>query len=114
MAIDEGKAIAIVQVNRIPAMVQLFQAEGFDGDSVRRVDAGRGLTDFEYTRMRGTPYIMRRRLILGPTGLPCVTPPFGSLVAVSLRTGAIVWNVPLGTMGGFPASPNLGGPIATA
>jgi quinoprotein glucose dehydrogenase len=114
VAIDEGNAIAFVPVNRIPAMVQLFPAEGFNGDSVRTVDASRGLTDFEYTRMRGTPYIMRRRLILGPTGLPCTAPPFGSLVAVNLKTGGIAWSVPLGTMGGFPGSPNLGGPIVTA
>jgi len=114
VAIDESKSLAIVPVNRLPAMVQLFRSEGFNGDSIRRVDASRGLTDFEYTRMRGTPYIMRRRLILGPTGLPCVTPPFGSLVAVSLATGKIVWNVPLGAMGGFPGSPHLGGPIVTA
>jgi quinoprotein glucose dehydrogenase len=95
-------------------MVQLFLAEGFNGDSMRTVDASRGMTDFEYTRMRGTPYIMRRRLILGPTGVPCTPPPFGSLVAVNLKTGAIAWNVPLGTMGGHPGSPNLGGPIVTA
>jgi quinoprotein glucose dehydrogenase len=116
MAIDEGRAIAVLPVNRIPAMVQLFLAEGFNGDSIRRSDAGRGITDFEYTRMRGTPYIMRRRLILGPTGLPCTPPPFGSLVAVSLKTGGIAWSVPLGTMGETPnlGSPNLGGPIVTA
>jgi quinoprotein glucose dehydrogenase len=83
VAIDESRSLAIVPVNRLPAMVQLFRADGFNGDSIRAEDARRGLTDFEYTRMRGTPYIMRRRLILGPTGLPCVTPPFGSLVAVS-------------------------------
>jgi quinoprotein glucose dehydrogenase len=114
VAIDEGRSLAIVPVNRLPAMVQLFRGDGFNRDSMRAADAQRGLTDFEYTRMRGTPYIMRRRLILGPTGLPCIKPPFGSLVAVSLNTGAIVWNVPLGTMGGFPGSPHLGGPIATA
>ena len=114
VAIDETKSLAVVPVNRLPAMVQLFRLEGFNGDSLRASDAQRGLTDFEYTRMHGTPYIMRRRLILGPTGLPCVKPPFGSLVAVSLKTGAIVWNVPLGTMGGFPGAVNLGGPIATA
>ena len=116
MAIDEGRAIAVLPVNRIPAMVQLFLAEGFNGDSIRRSDAGHGITDFEYTRMRGTPYIMRRRLILGPAGLPCTPPPFGSLVAVSLKTGGIAWNVPLGTMGETPnlGSPNLGGPIVTA
>src|SRR3989441_11946415 len=114
VAIDEGKSLAIVPVNRVPAMVQLFRTEGFNGDSIRTVDAGRGLTDFEYTRMHGTPYIMRRPIILGPTGLPCTPPPFGSLVAVSLTTGGIVWNVPLGTMGGTSGSPNLGGPIVTA
>lgn len=114
VAIDESRSLAIVPVNRLPAMVQLFKADGFNGDSIRAVDARRGLTDFEYTRMRGTPYIMRRRLILGSSGLPCITPPFGSLVAVSLGTGRIVWNVPLGTMGGFPGAVNLGGPIVTA
>jgi quinoprotein glucose dehydrogenase len=114
VTIDEGRAIAVVPVNRVAAMVQLFPAEGFNGDSMRREDAGRGITDFEYTRMRGTPYIMRRRIILGPSGLPCTPPPFGALVAVNLATGGILWNVPLGTMGGVPGSPNLGGPIATA
>ena len=114
VAIDESRGIAVVPVNRLATMVQLFPAEGFNGDSIRREDAGRGITDFEYTRMRGTPYIMRRRIILGPTGLPCTPPPWGALVAVSLATGGIVWDVPLGTMGGVPGSPNLGGPIVTA
>jgi quinoprotein glucose dehydrogenase len=116
VAVDEGRALAVVPVNRLPAMVQLFPAEGFNGDSMRRSDADHGITDFEYTRMRGTPYIMRRRLILGPTGVPCTPPPFGSLVAVNLNTGGIAWSVPLGTMGDAPGlgSPNLGGPIVTA
>ena len=116
VAIDEGRALAVVPVNTVPAMVQLFPAEGFNGDSIRREDAQRGLTDFEYTRMRGTPYVMRRRLILGPTGLPCTPPPFGALVAVNLNTGGIAWRVPLGTMGETSnlGSPNLGGPIVTA
>jgi quinoprotein glucose dehydrogenase len=116
VAVEEGRGLAVVPVNRIAAMVQLIPAEGFNGDSSRRVDAARGITDFEYTRMRGTPYIMRRRLLIGPAGLPCTPPPFGSLVAVNLSTGAIAWNVPLGTMGDAPAlgSPNLGGPIITA
>ena len=75
--------------------------------------------------MRGTPYVMRRRLLLAPSGLPCTPPPFGTLVAIDLKTGAR-WEVPLGS---FVApfgpdvaakiradwgSPNLGGPIVTA
>ena len=132
VAADEGRAIAVVPVNRVAAMVQLLRAEGLNADSMRRVDAGRGITDFEYTRMRGTPYVMRRRLLMGPGFVPCTPPPFGSLVAVNLATGTVLWDVPLGTMptpaGSPPApppppppppppewgSPNLGGPIVTA
>jgi len=114
VAIDQGRGLAVVPVNRVATMVQLFPAEGFNGDSMRREDAGRGITDFEYTRMRGTPYVMRRRVILGPSGLPCTPPPWGALVAVNLATGGIAWNVPLGSMGGVPGSANLGGPIVTA
>src|SRR2546426_12741323 len=69
-------------------------------------------TLFPYTTLFRS--LMRRRIILGPTGLPCTPPPFGALVAVSLVTGGVRWNVPLGTMGGFPGSLNLGGPIVTA
>ncbi|HEV8400080.1 MAG TPA: pyrroloquinoline quinone-dependent dehydrogenase [Gemmatimonadales bacterium] len=116
VAADEGRGLAVLPVNTIPAIVQLFRMEGFNGDSIRRSDADHGITDFEYTRMRGTPYVMRRRLLLGPTGLPCTPPPFGALVAVNLKTGGIAWTVPLGTMGDTPnlGSPNLGGPIVTA
>src|SRR5256712_1585413 len=113
-AIDERHGLAVVPVNRVPPLVQLLVAHSFNFDSSKTADAARGMTDFEYTHMRGTPYLIRRRIILGPTGLPCTPPPFGSLVAVNLNTGGIAWNVPLGTMGGAPGSPNLGGPIITA
>jgi quinoprotein glucose dehydrogenase len=114
VAIDEGRGLVVVPVNRVPAVIQLIPAEGFKGDSVFREDAARGIKNYEYTRMNGTPYIMRRRIIIGPAGVPCTPPPFGALVAVNLRTGAIQWNVPLGTFGGAPGSPQLGGPIVTA
>jgi len=114
VAIDEGRGVVVVPVNRVPAMVQLIPADGFNGDSLFREDAARGINNFEYTRMRGTPYVMRRRIILGPAGVPCTPPPFGALVAVNLGTGAIQWNVPLGTFGGVPGSVQLGGPIVTA
>jgi quinoprotein glucose dehydrogenase len=114
VAIDQAHGLAIVPVNRVPAMVQLIPASGFNGDSAAKDDAYRGIKNFEYTRMQGTPYVMRRRIILGPAGLPCTPPPFGALVAVNLSTGTLQWNVPLGTFGGAPGSPQLGGPIVTA
>jgi quinoprotein glucose dehydrogenase len=121
VATDEKRAIAVVPVNNVAAMVQLIPRESLNRDSVRRDDASRGISDFEYTRMRGTPYVMRRRIILGPSGLPCTPPPFGTLMGVDLKAGRIAWNVPLGSMrppdaagSGDLGSPNLGGPIATA
>src|SRR5688500_19288473 len=71
--------------------------------------------------MRGTPYVMRRELLLGPSGAPCSPPPFGALVAVDLATGARKWEVPLGWVAPDAppetrawGSPNLGGAIVTA
>jgi len=82
--------------------------------------------DYEYNGMWGTPYVMRRRMILSPSGLPCTPPPFGTLVAIDLKTGGRLWEVPLGSptrllppeqAAKVPAesgSPSLGGPIVTA
>jgi quinoprotein glucose dehydrogenase len=125
VAIDPVRAIAIVPVNRIAAMVQLIPREGFDRERARSGEQRLG-DDFEYNMMQGTPYVMRRRLLLAPSRLPCTPPPFGTLVAIDLKTGGRLWEVPLGSFSAlFPAefaaniqpewgSPNLGGPIATA
>jgi quinoprotein glucose dehydrogenase len=82
--------------------------------------------DYEYNLMHGTPYVMRRRLLLAPSRMPCTPPPFGTLIAIDLKTGRRLWEVPLGTFTSILSaevaakvqaewgSPNLGGPIITA
>src|SRR6185295_1197300 len=125
VAIDPEREIAIVPVNRVAAMVQLIPREGFDLGKTRAAEQRLG-DDFEYNMMRGTPYVMRRRLLLAPSKLPCTPPPFGALVAIDLKSGGRLWEVPLGSFAkllsadlaaALPAgsgSPNLGGPIVTA
>jgi quinoprotein glucose dehydrogenase len=125
VAIDPERQIAVVPVNRIAAMVQLIPREGFDLKRARARDE-QLKHDFEYNFMRGTPYIMRRRILLAPSGLPCTPPPFGTLVAIDLKTGGRLWEVPLGSVARLVGpelaaklqpewgSPNLGGPIVTA
>ena len=125
VAIDPVRQIAVVPVNRLAAMVQLLPRADFDLEKARAGEQRLG-DDFEYNFMHGTPYVMRRRILLAPSRVPCTPPPFGTLVAVSLRTGLRLWEVPLGSASAiFPpeiaaklspdwGSPNLGGPIATA
>jgi quinoprotein glucose dehydrogenase len=125
VAVDPVRQIAVVPVNRVAAMVQLIPRADFDRDRFRAEDHRLG-HDYEYNMMLGTPYVMRRRILLGPSGLPCSPPPWGTLVAVDLPTGRIRWEAPLGsftrpfgadtvaTIKEEWGSPNLGGPIATA
>lgn len=106
VAADNQSGILVVPVNRVAAMVQLIPVKGFDLAAARQESTRLG-QGYEYTVMEGTPYIMRRRLLLGPGQVPCAPPPFGALVAVSLKTGLRMWESPLD-------APNLGGPIITA
>lgn len=122
VAVDVVRQIAIIPVNRLAAMAQLIPLERADTAAFRANETRLG---DQYTRMHGTPFIMRRRFLTAPSGSPCSPPPWGSLVAISLRTGARLWEVPLGD----PATlhpelkassptpfglPNLGGAIVTA
>jgi len=125
VAVDPVRQIAVVPVNRIAAVVQLIPRDSFDHERSMAEDKRLG-RDYEYNGMRGTPYVMRRRILLSPAGLPCTPPPFGTLVAIDLKTGGRLWEVPLGSPGRLvppeqaakiPAdwgSPSLGGPIVTA
>ena len=88
LAYDRTRQLVVVPVNEIAAQVQLLP---------RAVEHSMSEPGWEYAEMRGTPYMMRRRILLSPAGVPCTKPPFGSLVAVSLATGQVAWRVPLGT-----------------
>ena len=125
VAVDPIRQIAVVPVNRVAAVVQLISREGFDHEGAMAEDKRLG-RDYEYNGMWGTPYVMRRRILLSPSGLPCTPPPFGTLVAIDLKAGGRLWEVPLGSptrllppdqAAKIPAewgSPSLGGPIVTA
>ena len=73
----------------------------------------------DYSPNFGTPYVVKHEILLSPFGVPCSAPPWGSLLAVSLDTGKIRWEVPFGTprdmvpgLSWFPFAPNMGFPSA--
>jgi quinoprotein glucose dehydrogenase len=125
VAYDPNREIVVVPVNTLASIVQLIPQDKAAPEAIREESSRLG---YQLNRMKGTPYFMRRRPLLSPSRVPCTPPPFGALVAVSLRTGQRLWDVPLGSPGplvpsaGAPrassgaelGSPNLGGPIATA
>lgn len=106
----------ITNVMHVAAVVQLIEREQFE--TVR--DSGQ-YPESEFTAQRGTPYGMRRELLLSPLGVPCTAPPWSTLVALDLEHGRIAWQVPLGTtrdLAPWPfwyidGAPAIGGSIVT-
>jgi len=114
VAVDPVRGTMVVNASHLPWIVTLFPAEEF---SARRA-AEPGM---EISPQRGTPYGMRREPFLSGLGLPCVKPPWGTLAAVDLGRGEILWQVPHGSVRDIaplpipwtPGTPTLGGPLVT-
>src|SRR4029077_18510323 len=90
---DPKRGLLITQLNRVPEYVRLIPRASFDSEA--NTAANNRLTG-EFARQRGTPFGMYREAFLAPSGLPCIAPPWGILVAVDLRSGSKKWEVPLG------------------
>ncbi len=112
---DRDHGLLIVPVNNLASVVKLIPRDQVEAE--RKANQ----PDTEIQDQRGTPYAMSRRFLRTSSGLPCTPPPWGTLTAVDVNTGAIRWQVPLGEFPGVPensaramGSINLGGPIVTA
>jgi quinoprotein glucose dehydrogenase len=114
VAVDEARQRLVVNVQDLPWAVWLLPREA----------AEPGLGRYgELAPMEGTPYRLRRELVMSPLGVPCTPPPWGELVAVDLASGEIAWRTAFGTLRDILAVPlppvtvgvpNLGGPLLTA
>ena len=79
MAWDASTRTIIAPVNRLPAIVRLVPKADFE--RTRRANPA-----LEITEQRGTPFAMSRQFFLAPSGIPCVAPPWGELVAIHADT----------------------------
>ena len=113
-AYDAQRHLLFVNTNRLAFLLRLIPRERLAEEAARGAQMG-GIRA-ELAEQKGTLYGMSRVPLLAPSGRPCNPPPWGTVVAVDLFSGARRWDVPLGTMvpGMVTGSLNLGGPIATA
>lgn len=116
LAFDAGRQVMFVNTSSLLHRVTLIPAD--------RVKAERAANPgLEISAQAGAPYGVRREVLLSPLGLPCNRPPWGRLHAVDMRTGQVLWEVPLGTtrdlapgsqlLLGTIGVPGFGGPMAT-
>ncbi|THD78213.1 MAG: pyrroloquinoline quinone-dependent dehydrogenase [Phenylobacterium sp.] len=116
LAFDERRQVVYVNTSNALHLVTLIPAD-------QVAAARRAEPNVEISPQKGAPFGMRRQVMQGLFGLPCNPPPWGQLHAIDMRTGQVLWEVPLGTTRDLaPGSqlflrhtgtPNFGGPIAT-
>lgn len=106
-AVDIQSKIMVVFTTRLASMIKLVpraQCEGVDQPQ------------------NGTPFCVFTGFVTSPLGIPCSAPPWGTLDAIDLQAGKLLWSVPLGTsrdIAPFPfwwlkGLPGFGGPMITS
>lgn len=107
-ALDPDTGVMVVYTSRAPGFIKLIPRE----------ECGPEVGE----QQRGSPYCLQRGLVMSPLGIPCSEPPWGTLDAIDLVQGRILWSVPLGTTRNsapFPfwwidGLPGIGAPMVTA
>ncbi len=90
VAVDPQRQILVANVIDAPWEVTLIPADQIEQTRKEH-------PHIEIGEQRGTPYAMTRRLLLSPLDVPCNPPPWGTLAAIDLASGDILWQEPLGT-----------------
>jgi quinoprotein glucose dehydrogenase len=117
VSIDPERGLLFANQMRAAQVVWLIPRDEFaalDPDSVSYPD--------ELYTQAGAPFGLKKGALLSNFGAPCNPPPWGTLTAVDLRSGKVVWEQTLGTTrdaAPWPlwfdlGAPNLGGSIVTA
>lgn len=122
VSINPETGLMIVNASRIANYARLIPRA--EADAEGRKPAGLG-GHYMHRAQSGTPYAVSNPPFLSPLQVPCQRPPFGTLSAVDLGTGKLVWtrwlgsardSGPLGVASRLPlplGTPNIGGAVST-
>jgi len=113
VSIDPVNNILVTNTTQVPAILRMYPRAEAD----RLMAAGKRMTP-----SIGAPYAHTMEPMLSPLGAPCIRPPWGTLLAIDLKKGERLWEVPLGStrdVAPFPlwfdwGVPNMGGSLVTA
>jgi quinate dehydrogenase (quinone) len=128
-SIDETNALLLINDMRIADLVLLVSRADADREGLRLRNRLPGRKDLPSRGgvfpQLGTPYAAIRVRFMSPLDVPCQKPPFGTMSGIDLKSGQLVWQVPIGTTQdtgplGVPTGlnmqiglPTLGGSVAT-
>ncbi len=93
VALDPESGLMIANQSHFAIVTKLVPRAEFDA-----MPKGSIVYPAEAYPMKGTPYGVIRHPLFSSFGAPCSPPPWGSLTAVDLASGAVRWRVPLGTI----------------
>lgn len=128
VAVDTKNGILVANYNDVPNYNRLIPRTEADKMGVRPITEGGNPPGAEAGAQAGSPYAIDvnagwRNPV---TGMPCVSPPYGWIRAIDLKTGKTLWDQPFGDATnngpfGIPSNlpipigtPNNGGPLVTA
>jgi quinoprotein glucose dehydrogenase len=117
VAIDPVNGMMFANQMHMPQVVWLVPRKEFEA-----IDPDTLEYPQEAYPQAGTPYGVKKGPLFSSFGAPCNPPPWGTLKAVDLRSGEVLWTSVLGTTrdtAPWPlwfenGAPNLGGSIVTA
>ncbi|MGD8415511.1 MAG: pyrroloquinoline quinone-dependent dehydrogenase [Pseudomonadales bacterium] len=81
-AVDPERKIMVANTKHLPIVIRLAERRNCPENAWQQV---------------GSPYCVILEPLVSPLGIPCTEPPWATLAAVDLTTGAKLWQVPFAT-----------------
>lgn len=92
-SIDQSRNLLIAADMRMPVVTYLIPRPTFEKDHPNYKGDPHG----ELSPQFGLPYAHHITNFMSPIGIPCLEPPWGTVSAVNLASGELVWQQPAGT-----------------